>query len=647
MGRPFRRNKKPRKDGEKPVDDRDRQQKGEGYEAHSFVRENAFLEAYYRMQELIPEEDFPRLMESMREGLPSTFRLTGTRQTSAAVQEHLEKVLIPSLPRVSEDGTPCPVPEPIAWYPGGLAWNMKNDRRAIRSQPAYARFHDWLKAAMEHGDISRQEAVSMIPPLLMDVRPEHVVLDLCAAPGSKTSQLVEAMHAACSPGQLPTGIVIANDVDQKRAYLLHHQVKRILSPCLMVTNNDGTLFPNLYAAGSDEPLRFDRILADVPCTGDGTIRKNPGVWKEWAAGQALGLHPLQVRLLERAVAMVRVGGRIVYSTCSMNPIEDEAVIAAVLARSAGRVRLVDCSAELAGLERLPGVPSWKVIARDCASVYGSHEDVPEGEKSRFPLTAFPQPEYGELQLERCMRVLPHLQNTGGFFIAVLEKVEETGSATRHHRKPEDEEAASRQGFYLNPNEGEYRLIDTATHPNLLNITQQYGIDPAALSRHGCAFVSKSQTAPLKNIVMVSATMARLMQAPNERLRVVNLGARAFEVYDVSMKRQFSCPYRILTESAPLFEELQLVTRRRLEIPASLAITLINHDDSVPLEDLHMEPEMEAAMRAVEEGGVLLVARVHAGHAVVVPSWKGEKSVKAFVPKPNRPALLYQLGVHDQ
>jgi len=122
------------------------------------------------------------------------------------------------------------------------------------------------------GNISRQEAVSMIPPLLLDVKPHHWVLDMCAAPGSKTAQLIEAIHANdaqeiripcrlkfCQENQqflnitfvgwilmFSAGIVIANDSDSKRSYMLVHQTNRLRSPCLLVTNHDAQHFPNIH-----------------------------------------------------------------------------------------------------------------------------------------------------------------------------------------------------------------------------------------------------------------------------------------------------------------------------------------------------------------------------------------------------------------
>ena len=106
------------------------------------------------------------------------------------------------------------------------------------------------------------------------------------------------------------------------------------------------------------PLLFDRILCDVPCSGDGTIRKNSNIWRLWSLGGAIGLHPLQLSIAWRAAQLLKVGGRLVYSTCSLNPFENEAVVAELIRHSRGALRVVDVSDKLPGLLREPGMESW-------------------------------------------------------------------------------------------------------------------------------------------------------------------------------------------------------------------------------------------------------------------------------------------------
>lgn len=124
----------------------------------------------------------------------------------------------------------------------------------------------------------------------------------------------------------------------------------------------------------------------------------------------------------RGLKLLRVGGRMVYSTCSLNPVEDEAVVAELLRRCAGRVRLVDASGLLPGLRRARGLHHWKVVD-EANHPFEAYEAVPDKLRALYRRSMFPpsEVEAEAAHLERCMRVLPHQQNSGGFFLCVLEK----------------------------------------------------------------------------------------------------------------------------------------------------------------------------------------------------------------------------------
>lgn len=298
-------------------------------------------------------------------------------------------------------------------------------------------FHRFLVAETEVGNISRQEAVSMIPVLLLDIQPGHHVMDTCASPGSKTAQILEALHADGSQG-LSSGLVVANDADTNRSYMLVKQAKRLQSPCLIVTNHEAQRFPSIHLTveGQTEKktLQFDRILADVPCSGDGTARKNLNLWKTWKALSGYGLHKMQLAILDRACELLKVGGRVVYSTCSLNPVENEAVVAAMLKLGNGTIELVDVSSHLPALKRRPGVSSWKYVNPKDGTVHTSMDTIPEETKRYGVDTFFPPEDSASLGLDRCLRVYPHLQDTGGFFVAVLQKVADYGRVDKHNSK---------------------------------------------------------------------------------------------------------------------------------------------------------------------------------------------------------------------
>ncbi|KAL4914909.1 S-adenosyl-L-methionine-dependent methyltransferase [Aspergillus aurantiobrunneus] len=435
-------------------------------------RTNAKFEDYYNSQGFIPEEEREVFWETLKKDLPNSFRFTGSKGHALSVQERLKDFYIPEITSVQYEGNNVEPPRPVEWYPDRLAWSMTTPKQVIRRFAPFASFQKFLVAETDVGNISRQEVVSMIPPLLMNLRPGMTVLDMCAAPGSKSAQLMEMVHAGEEDAMLEvsklvkqgtvgpepagpegladdgrsTGLLIANDSDHKRAHMLIHQMKRLSSPNLIVTNHDATMYPSIRLPskpsvdGKPSPnryLKFDRILADVPCTGDGTARKNYTVWKDWTPMNAVGLHATQVRILVRALQMLKVGGRVVYSTCSMNPIENEAVVASAIERCGGsdKVQIIDCSKELPGLKRVSGLRSWKVMDRE-NRWWSSWKEIEE-QRAQSGISGLGRiaegmfPPSSDMPLERCMRVYPHLQDTGGFFITVLEKQSEIRA------KPED------------------------------------------------------------------------------------------------------------------------------------------------------------------------------------------------------------------
>lgn len=456
-------------------------------------KRNESFERYYNELGIIPLDERQEFWASLKKELPNSFRFCGSKGHALAVQQRLIDHYSPQLSNVEFQGQPVDPPQPIDWFPEKLAWQMTTPKNVIRKFTPFASFQKFLVMETAVGNISRQEVVSMVPPLFMNIEPGMTVLDMCAAPGSKTAQLIEMIHSGeearvrevvkniakeegrdVSPDGVAielerelaqavedysddgrsTGLLVANDVEYRRAQMLVHQVKRLNSPNIIVMNHDATLLPSIkIAEGTDgkpgKYLKFDRILADVPCSGDGTARKNPTIWKDWIPGNGLGLHITQVRILVRALQMLRVGGRVVYSTCSLNPIENEAVIASAIERCGGieKVRIIDCNDEISGLQRRPGMRTWQVMDRkerfwkswnELDRARESHE--PEG-TDRIIEGMFPPPEDRKLPLDRCMRVYPHLQDTGGFFICVLEK------QTEIRAKPED---ATKAAQPMNP-----------------------------------------------------------------------------------------------------------------------------------------------------------------------------------------------------
>ena len=153
---------------------------------------------------------------------------------------------------------------------------------------------------------------SMIPPLVLSPSPYDKVLDLCAAPGSKTTGLGEMMNN--------TGTLIANEIQQSRINMLVYNIDRINLINTAVTHNRGEWLSKYFTE------YFDKILVDAPCSGLGIIHKKSEVNDWWSLKRAKLLGELQFKLLISAIKMTRVGGEIVYSTCTLTPEENEIVL---------------------------------------------------------------------------------------------------------------------------------------------------------------------------------------------------------------------------------------------------------------------------------------------------------------------------------
>ncbi|KAI9252407.1 S-adenosyl-L-methionine-dependent methyltransferase [Phascolomyces articulosus] len=427
MGRKSFRGRKGKSKGSDP------RSNGKGYP--ETVKDNATFKAYYKNQNILPDEEFDEFYSTLQTTLPTTFRITGTRSNAIQLREVIQNVLVPSMQSIEVDGQTYQPPMSIPWYPDNLGWQVNAPRTVLRRSQEFSKFQKFIVSETEAGNISRQEAVSMVPPLLMDIKPHMWVLDMCAAPGSKTAQIIEAVHANDLLNEIPTGLVVANDADYKRSHMLVHQSKRLQSPCFMATNHFGQQIPTMHVRdenGKTVAWQFDRVLCDVPCSGDGTLRKNEMIWNDWTQGQALGLHRTQVQIFLRGAQLTKVGGRIVYSTCSFNPIENEAVVAEVLRLTNGALELKDVSHELPELKRKPGLTTWKVMNKD-GEYLTSFDDIKEKrQRFRFPASAFPPENAESMHLERCLRIYPHQQNTGGFFVAVFDKVKPLTAADRVH-----------------------------------------------------------------------------------------------------------------------------------------------------------------------------------------------------------------------
>lgn len=434
---------------------------GRGNEGNKLPLENNRLEVFYAAQKFVaPGDDWDCFLASLRTPLPACFRINPDFAFAANLKKQLHDIAGDT---VLIDDQPVDAVTQMDWFPTGNAYKLGADRRMIRKSEALEKLHKWMISNTDCGNITRQEAVSMVPPLALDVQPHHKCLDMCAAPGSKTSQLLEIIDRSVHSDPSQQGCVVANDADTDRAYMLVHQCRRLNSPFLVITTHKGQEFPklteteNIVESSQLFPRYkkgfFDRVLADVPCTGDGTLRKSPHMWMKWLVGGGITLHPLQLSIAQRGFQLLKPGGCMVYSTCSMSPYENEAVVAELLRSNKG-LELQDArSLFLPAFKCRPGLSTWFVfddkvkhrvvdtpseavthadplIAACIAAGLRYYESPPTEqdtsdflERKRIRATLFPPTaeEATWMHLERCMRCVPHDQDTGGFFVASFRK----------------------------------------------------------------------------------------------------------------------------------------------------------------------------------------------------------------------------------
>ena len=193
---------------------------------------------------------------------------------------------------------------PVSWAADGYYY-------APSSQPGR---HPYQEAGVYY----IQEPSAMAPGELLEARPGDRVLDLCAAPGGKSTQLAAALKGR--------GFLLANEIHPGRARILSENIERMGIGNALVTNETPQRLADAF------PSYFDRILVDAPCSGEGMFRKNPDAWREWSLENLRLCEDRQDKILDCAANMLAPGGRMVYSTCTFNPGENEGSVERFLKR---------------------------------------------------------------------------------------------------------------------------------------------------------------------------------------------------------------------------------------------------------------------------------------------------------------------------
>lgn len=327
--------------------------------------------------------------------------------------------------------------QPLAWHEQAFTITRPLLDNTQEMPPIVGRSWFYLS-----GLLQIQEQASMLAGHLLDAQAGECVLDLCAAPGSKTAQIALQMH---NQGEL-----VANDRSYQRLRALGQIIKRLGLMNVSCTQYDGVNYP--------APANyFDRVLVDAPCSCQGTTRKR---WQRLpaqfeSAQQSQKLAQVQRALLHKAVQLCKPGGRIIYSTCTYAPEENEAVVDWVLGQFPQALEIQNI--HIPGIQHSPGLTSWLA---------------PETQ-SQHSFSA---------ELKHSMRLWPQQNNSGGFYIAMLRK---RSLATAPHKTPS-------QGPGIDSAKSQAAVVErqpvqqpNTTIPAIFqhHVLDRFGIPPALFEQH--------------------------------------------------------------------------------------------------------------------------------------------------------------------
>ena len=237
---------------------------------------------------MLPEAFLNRMKDQLGEEFPA-FLDSLERPRAVALRFNPLKGEAPQLPFVQA---------PVPWEPVGYYYDPQ-------SRPGLHPYH-------EAGVYYLQEASAMAPVALLDPQPGEKNCDLCAAPGGKTTQIAGRMQGE--------GFLLCNEINPKRAKILSRNIERMGVYNALVTNEHPQRLADRFAGF------FDRVLIDAPCSGEGMFRKEEAAVTDWSQETVEMCARRQAEILHSGAAVVRPGGRLVYSTCTFAPEEDELAV---------------------------------------------------------------------------------------------------------------------------------------------------------------------------------------------------------------------------------------------------------------------------------------------------------------------------------
>ena len=351
--------------------------------------------------------EYPDYINSMKENTRTAFRVN----TNKITPEQFMDI--------------CPFQtEPVPWNEKGFYYNADEDMPSK---------HPYYYAGLYY----IQEPSAMIPASLLPVEEGDRVLDLCAAPGGKATELAAKLHG--------TGLLVANDISVSRAMALAKNLQIAGTGNAVVTAETPQ---NLAAVLSGF---FQKVLIDAPCSGEGMFRRDPGMVKSWLAHGPEYYASIQTEILESAYELLAPGGDMVYSTCTFSPLEDEGMIQSFLKK---------------------------------------HPDMTICEVPRYPGYSEGRPDWvpdGDPALKKCVRIFPHRAEGEGHFAVLLHKQGKAGRAYA------ESEMWDKNGTDLRPNKQKQKTQE-GIEEFFQMILPEAGIEFKKLSRKKDIYVAETLAA---------------------------------------------------------------------------------------------------------------------------------------------------------
>jgi len=323
----------------------------------------------YLKEKFPPKEGFVRRMEALlgKKDAEKFFDISYTK-TPTSIRCNTLKISVEELKKRLEDYG-WKIKQPLRGFPEVMVIESKLNPGEIGKTKEHLLGYYYV-----------QEISSMLPMLALQPQPGEIILDLCASPGSKTTQAAAMMNNE--------GTIIANELSMGRIGILNSNLERCGVMNTIVTRKEGVALCTRLMKKSQ--LRFDKILVDAPCSGEGTLRKSPKTFQMWNINMIKKVAGVQKQLAVAALKILKVGGEMIYSTCTLAPEEDEMIVNHLVENFDVEIEQIKLP-----LKFRCGVTEWEGASMS-------------------------------KEVEKCLRLYPQDNDTDGFFVAKIVKKSEKG-----------------------------------------------------------------------------------------------------------------------------------------------------------------------------------------------------------------------------